>query len=42
MFQVVARNIELIFYHLTSSKCDLVEVEKAMFKVVERNFELIF
>jgi len=32
MFLVVARHWEYIFFFLTSSKCDLGEVEKAMFQ----------
>ena len=42
MFPVVARNGELIFCLLTSPKCDLDEVEKAMIHVVECHFEVIF
>jgi len=39
---VVARHCELIFCLLTSPKCDLNEVEKAMFQVVKWHFEVIF
>ena len=42
MFQVVARDLELIFILLTSPKCDLGETEKAMNQGQECHFELIF
>jgi len=42
MFQVVARQWEFIFLLLTSPKCDLGEVEKAMFKLLICHSELIF
>jgi len=42
MFQVVERNLELIFFLLTSLKCDLGEVEKAMFQELACHFVLIF
>jgi len=42
MFQVVARHCELIICLLTSPKCDLGEVGKAMIQLVEWNFEVIF
>ena len=38
MFQVA----EVIFWFLTNPKCDLFEVDKAMFHMVEWHFELIF
>ena len=41
MFQVDARQRELIFFLLTNPKCDLGEVEKAMIQVVECHFEVI-
>ena len=37
-----ARHCDLIFFLLTSLKCDLGEVEKAMFHVFACNFEIIF
>ena len=39
---MVAGHCELNFLLLTSPKCDLDEVEKAMILVVERHFEVIF
>ena len=42
MFQVVARHCELIFSLLNSPKCDLVEVEKAMFQRFPWYFQIIF
>ena len=42
MFQVVHRHYELIFNLLTRPKCDLREVEKAMFHVFARLWEHIF
>ena len=35
MFQMVARNCEIIFCLSTRPKCDLCEVDKAMFQVDE-------
>ena len=42
MFQVVARHCKLIFFLLTSPKCDLGEIEKAMSQDFTCHFELIF
>jgi len=42
MIQVDARHRELIFFLLTSPKCYLGEVEKAMFQGLACHFELIF
>ena len=42
MFQVVFRHWELIFFLLTSQKCNLAEVEKAMFQGLTWHFQLIF
>ena len=42
MFQVVARQSEVVFFLLTSPKCDLGEVEKATLQEVACHFELIF
>jgi len=42
MFQVIARHWELIYFLLTSPKCDLSEVEKATFQGLACHFELIF
>jgi len=42
MFQVVARHWKLIFFLTTNPKCDLGEVEKAMFHVLACHFEIIF
>ena len=42
MFQVVARHWKLIFFQLSSPKCKLGEVEKAMFQGLPCQFELIF
>ena len=42
MFQVLAFHFELYFYLLTSSKCDLDEVNKAMIQFLASYFELIF
>ena len=39
---MVARPKELILFVLTSPKCDLGEVEKAMFKGLACHFELNF
>jgi len=39
---VVARHFKIIFCFMTSPKCDLEEVEKAMIQVVEWQFEVIF
>jgi len=39
---MVANHGELIFFLLTSPKCDLAQVEKAMFRGVASQFELIF
>jgi len=41
-FLVVARHCELIFCLLTTTKCDLFEVDKPMIQVVEWHFEVIF
>ena len=38
----VANHGELFFFLLTNTKCDLAEVEKAMFPWVAWQFELIF
>jgi len=42
MFQVVSRHLELVFFLLTIPKCDLCEVEKAMFQRLLSHFEIIF
>jgi len=42
MFQGVARHWEHIFFLLTSPKCDLGKVEKALFQGLAYHFELIF
>jgi len=42
MFQGLECHFELISGLLTITKCDLVEVEKAMFQVVAWQSELIF
>jgi len=42
MIQVDARHQELIFFFLTSPKCDLDEVEKSTFQGLACYFELIF
>jgi len=42
MFHVVARHWELIFFLLTSPKCDLGEIDKATFQGFACHFELIF
>jgi len=39
---VVAKHWEQIFFLLTSPKCDLFEVEKAMFQRLAYHFEVIF
>ena len=39
---MVSRNCELIFCLSTSTKCDFVEVEKAMFQVVECHLNVFF
>ena len=39
---MIPRHRELIFFLLTSPKCDLGEVEKAMFQGLACQFELIF
>ena len=41
MFQVVANHWELIFFPLTSPKCDLGKDEKVIIHVVACHFELI-
>jgi len=42
MFEVVANHWGLIYFLLNNRKCDLGEVEKAMFQGVPFHFELIF
>ena len=42
MFQVVARHWVQIFFLLTRSKCELGEVEKALFLGLALHFQLIF
>jgi len=42
MFQVVARHWKLIFFLLTSPKCDMSKVEKAIFEGLVSHLELIF
>ena len=42
MLQVVGNHWELIFFILTNSKCDMGEVEKAMFQGVVCHSVLIF
>ena len=42
MFEVVARHWEIFFFLLSSPKCDLGEVKKAMFQGLAWHFELIF
>jgi len=39
---VLAFHFELNFYLLTSSKCDLDEIDKAKIHVLSSQFELIF
>jgi len=41
-FLVVAKQFGRIFCLLTSSKCDLDEVDKAMIQFVEWHFKFIF
>ena len=42
MFQVLPWHIDLILGLLTIQKCDLVEVETAMFQGIALHFALIF
>jgi len=42
MCQVVARQLELIFFLLNNPKCDMGEVDKAMFQEPACQSELIF
>jgi len=42
MYKLVPMHWELIFFLLTSPKCDLSEVEKAMFQGLACHVELIF
>jgi len=42
MYLVVANHLELIFFPLTSPKCDLIKVEKAMFEELAWHSQLIF
>jgi len=42
MIQVVANHWELIFFLFTSPKCELGEVEKAMYLGLEWHSQIIF
>jgi len=41
-FKMIARHWELIFFLLTSSKCDLCEFQEAIFQKFPLHFELIY
>jgi len=42
MFHVVANHWELIFFFLTNTKCDMVNLKKVMIQFVKCHFEVIF